>query len=95
MVVSARIAALCLTTALAMLIVAHAPPVSAQGTDARRHGCMADAFRLCADSIPDEGRIEACLKANRRSLNPECRREVFGDVPAGRKRIKRVKRSTP
>lgn len=34
--------------------------------------CEADAFRFCAQAIPDKGRIEACLKQNMRKLSPAC-----------------------
>ncbi len=82
-------AAFCLGSALGML-VASAPPAAAQGTQAQQDNCMSDAFRLCADLIPDPIRIEACLKAKRRSLSPGCRREVFGDVPGRPRQVKRV-----
>jgi hypothetical protein len=62
-----------------MFIAANAVPAAAQGTQAQREACMDDAFRLCAASIPDPVRIEACLKQNRRSLSIACTREVFGD----------------
>ncbi len=80
---SIRIAALGLTAALGMLIVTNASPAAAQGrgTAQQRNACMGDAFRLCFTSIPNHRRIELCLKANRRSLTPECRREVFGHAP--------------
>ncbi|MBE7220095.1 MAG: hypothetical protein INR64_16615 [Caulobacteraceae bacterium] len=35
--------------------------------------CYDDVNRLCADSIPDEDRIKACMKAHRAQLSPKCR----------------------
>jgi hypothetical protein len=36
--------------------------------------CQDDAFRLCNDVIPDEGRVAICLKAKRAELSPNCRK---------------------
>ena len=83
-------AAFCLGAALGIVLVANATPAAAQGTQAQQDNCMSDAFRLCAELIPDPIRIEACLKAKRRSLSPSCRREVFGDVPGGPRQVKSV-----
>jgi len=72
--------------ALGVLLIAGA---SAQDMRERQtEACMGDAFRLCGDAIPDEGRIEACMNAKRAELNPGCRAyftdaSVKGDdVPA-------------
>ncbi|WP_408890741.1 hypothetical protein [Novacetimonas cocois] len=35
--------------------------------------CQGDALRLCATSIPDEGRIAACLQRKSDRLSPRCR----------------------
>lgn len=35
--------------------------------------CYDDANRLCADAIPDEAKITACMKVHRTQLNPKCR----------------------
>ena len=83
---SAKLSALRATAVLTLLAAGSVEPVTAQGTTDQRNACMADAFRLCASSIPDAVRIEACLKANRRSLTSACSREVFGgDVPGKRR----------
>ena len=76
----ARIAAHGAAIAVFLFIAAQVTPAAAQGTQAQRDACMGDAFRLCATSIPDPTRVEACLKANRRSLSPDCTREVFSDA---------------
>lgn len=38
------------------------------------HACYNDASTLCPDAIPDEAKIEACMKANRAKLSPACRK---------------------
>ena len=81
------IAAYCLSAALGLLVIANATPATAQGTVDQRLACMSDAFRLCAEFIPDSIRIEACLKANRRSLSRDCQREVFGGAPRKSKQL--------
>ncbi|MBV1835179.1 hypothetical protein [Novacetimonas pomaceti] len=35
--------------------------------------CQGDALRLCTTSIPDEGRIAACLQRKFDRLSPRCR----------------------
>ena len=47
-------------------------------SDVEQSLCQPDVFRLCNDYVPDEERIIACMKANRRSLSPECRK-VFDE----------------
>ena len=42
-------------------------------TDQERAACGGDAFSLCRDAYPDETKLLACLKVNRRSLSPVCR----------------------
>lgn len=48
----------------------------AGGTEAQREACTPDAFRLCAASMPDEGRVEGCLRAAGPRLSRACY-EVF------------------
>lgn len=35
--------------------------------------CTADVLSLCALDMPDEKKIEACLRANIRDVSPTCR----------------------
>ena len=35
--------------------------------------CYDDVNRLCADAIPDEEKIKACMKVHREQLSPKCR----------------------
>lgn len=41
--------------------------------------CRDDALRLCADAIPDEPAILACMRPKRASLTAPCRK-VFDEV---------------
>lgn len=71
----------------AWMVVATTSAVWAQSTDSeRRNSCTGDAFRFCAGDIPDRGKIEQCLKANRDRLNPDCRAVIDGGKPGGRRR---------
>jgi hypothetical protein len=38
------------------------------------HLCYNDVQRLCNAEIPDEARIEACMKVHRAQLSPGCRK---------------------
>ena len=43
--------------------------------------CMADAFTVCAQFIPDRERVGTCLVANASRLSPACREAVKRFVP--------------
>ena len=47
-------------------------PALAGGTAEQRDACMADAFRLCTSAIPDEGRVESCLRGAGSRLSAAC-----------------------
>ena len=38
------------------------------------HVCYGDAQRLCADAMPDEARVEACMRAKRAQVSAECKK---------------------
>jgi hypothetical protein len=38
-----------------------------------RQACTPDAFRLCNEFIPDEGKVKACMLAKHAQLSVECR----------------------
>jgi len=61
--------------AAAVVVAAALLPASAgaQGTPEQQQACMNDAFQYCGDYIPDETRIEACLRRNIRAISPACR----------------------
>lgn len=44
----------------------------AAGTEAQREACMPDAFRLCAMAMPDEKRVENCLRDASPRLSRAC-----------------------
>jgi hypothetical protein len=70
-----RITITSLTTAVALIAGAGAGAYAA-GSDQQREACTPDAFRLCAASMPDEGRVESCLRAAGPRLSGPCH-EVF------------------
>ena len=41
--------------------------------------CQSDALRLCAEAVPDETAIVACMRPKRSELTPSCRK-VFDEV---------------
>ncbi len=47
--------------------------VAAQGTPEQRAACEEEAKYLCANYIPDEQQITACMVRNVHSLSPQCR----------------------
>jgi hypothetical protein len=59
---------------LGLVLIAAATPAVAQGTPEQRAACEQDAYRLCSQYIPDERRTGNCLRRNRVSLSPACRR---------------------
>ncbi len=61
---------------LTALVLVNSVPadVSAQDLrDRQREACERDALRLCADYVPDERRIEACMNSRRGELSKPCR----------------------
>ncbi|RYB06788.1 hypothetical protein [Lichenibacterium ramalinae] len=36
------------------------------------HACYGDAQRLCPDAMPNEAKVEACMKTKRALLSPAC-----------------------
>ena len=67
-----------LASAIAALALLTPTLASAEiGTDTVRQraeqACYDDVNKLCADAIPDEAKITACMKVHRAQLNPKCR----------------------
>ena len=63
----------------ALLIASSTPLMAAKPLSDRErlreeaeHVCYGDAQALCADAIPDEGKVEACMNAKRAQLSPAC-----------------------
>ena len=76
-----RMALRCALVALGIPILAGAAAAESRGTEQQRNACMTDAFRFCLSSIPNHARVEACLRANRRSLSSACHREIYDEGP--------------
>jgi hypothetical protein len=71
-------------TALAAVLCFGALSVQAQqkadrGSKDEQEACTPDVYKHCNDAIPDEKRIVACLKANKKKLSPACRKVFFDD----------------
>lgn len=54
-----------------------APAALAQGTQAQREACEADANKWCPYDIPDVDAIAACLRKNIKWISPACQAQ-FG-----------------
>ena len=59
--------------AIASLITIIAPLPAIAYTQADADACTPDAFRLCQNAIPDEGRVAQCLAQNKSQLSPACK----------------------
>jgi hypothetical protein len=44
-----------------------------RGTPEQRAACSPDAFKLCADGIPDPKKVENCLRQKKSELSDQCR----------------------
>ena len=87
-----RLALRLAVVAAAMILVT--TPAGAQGTDAQRAACAADALTLCPDTIPDVGRTRACMAAHFVSLRPRCQAVFEGATPPRpRRHYARIRRS--
>ena len=67
-------------------VAVNAGSAMAQPVANAEQACTPDAMRLCSEFIPDEKRITACLKKNRRNLSTDCRKVFSGGGPAKRRR---------
>jgi hypothetical protein len=74
------------TLALGLFGLALVPVAATAETQEDRQACMNDALTVCGQFIPDRGRIEACLYANRNRISSACQavlaRSQPGVVPA-------------
>ena len=59
-----------------------------RGSPEQRAACAPDAFRLCADYIPDPNKVEGCLRHRKSELSDPCRTifEQAGDPSSSRNR---------
>jgi hypothetical protein len=58
--------------ALGLLSLPLAPAAATAGALEDRLACMNDALTVCAQFIPNRGRIESCLFANRSLISQAC-----------------------
>ena len=68
---SPRLLSFCLAISVALALTASRG--AAQGTPEQRAACEDEAKYLCANYIPDEQQITACMVRNIHSLSPTCR----------------------
>jgi hypothetical protein len=61
------------TCAIASFFTILAPLSAIAYTQQDADACTPDAFRLCQNAIPDEGRVAQCLAENKRQLSPTCK----------------------
>ncbi len=61
-----------------------------RGSQSDQDACRPEVFRLCADAIPDETEIVACLQRRVAELNPACR-QVIDPAPHPKSRAKTTK----
>lgn len=67
-----RAACMALAGSLALAAV-HGSAFAQGGTAEERTACMSDAMTYCATAIPDEARIEACLRRQSARISTACR----------------------
>lgn len=71
-----RISSRSLGVIASLALISSSPSAFAGGTDAQREACTPDAFRLCSAAMPDETRVEGCLRAAGPRLSRACH-DVF------------------
>jgi hypothetical protein len=82
--------------AIASLALMSSAPsiVFAAGTEAQREACMSDAFRLCSMAMPDEKRVESCLRESSPRLSRACYDVFYPPQAAAPNQITRGQGST-
>lgn len=68
----ASIAAVVLAALCGPALAAKLPSDTARLRQQAEHDCYGDVQKLCNDSIPDEDKIKACMKAHHTQLSPAC-----------------------
>jgi len=69
------------TLALGLFALALAPVAASAGAQEDREACINDALTVCAQFIPDRGRIESCLHANRSRISQACQAVLARSQP--------------
>jgi hypothetical protein len=62
--------------ALVTFCAALTPAVVRADSQDDQQACMADAFAVCGQFIPDREAVGSCLFANQRSISPACRAAI-------------------
>lgn len=70
--------------AAVMLMASSGAAFASKGTPEQREACTPDALRLCGQFIPDEDRIEACLRDAGPRLSRACYIVFHPDETVGR-----------
>lgn len=70
--------------AVVMLAANGGAAFATKGTPEQREACTPDALRLCGQFIPDEDRIEACLRDAGPRLSPACYMVFHPEETVGR-----------
>jgi hypothetical protein len=79
-----------LTSALLIAVMLAAPALAHEGGGPRgavREACKADTQALCQGIQPGEGRMRACLRANREKLSQPCRDAIASAIEARAARL--------
>ena len=79
---------------IALLVIAMSPLPAVAYTQEDVNACTPDVMRLCANYIPDEGRIAQCLVQNKKQLSPACT-QVFSRPRAANAERERPARIEP
>ncbi len=64
---------ICLLAFFAGALLYQSEGTNAQGTPEEQQACAPDAMRLCADAMPDMGKITACMTAKHAQLSQACK----------------------
>ncbi len=72
-----RCSGLCILALCSTLFCLPALAEEYRGTAEQRAACTPDAFRLCANYIPDPKKVQLCLQRQRSELSAGCR-SAFG-----------------
>jgi hypothetical protein len=77
---------------IAAVAIMASAPAFAGGTPEQRDACMPDALRLCSAAIPDEARVEHCLREAAPQLSAPCHAVFYPAAAAGAEPIQTARR---
>lgn len=79
-------------TLISATLILVAGAAQAQNTSANRAACMSDAMSFCSAFVPNQARVEACLRQNRAQISPACQ-TALGPDPVPQKASQRRRRT--